>query len=131
MIVTLSDGQAVNVKSVPPFALAVVAAKFPVPDGEKKEIAIALAEQERRQREVAWLIAFEGLAVPEEWQFPDGLRYVGIEPRAGEKGRLLDYIEFGLLQTSADVSKVQTVMYDSAVTEEEIEAAEAVFPDNG
>jgi hypothetical protein len=124
--VTFSNGRIENVYPVPPFALAIVAAMFPA-DGDPATIAA----REQKQRETAWLIGFQGLAVPEDWQFPEGLRYAGIEPRAGEQGRLLDYIEYGLLLRDADIAKTQAVMYGETVTEEEITAAEAVFPGNG
>lgn len=125
MKVLLSNNCSVEVLPVPPFALAVVASRFPGDD------AATIATREQTQRETAWLIALPGLTVPDDWQFPDGLRYAGVEPRAGGAGRLLDYIEYGLLQTNNDILSVQTVMYAETVTEDEIGAAEAVFPDNG
>lgn len=125
MKVLLSGDRSVDVYVVPPFALTAVAARFPGDD------AATVATREQMQRETAWLIAMPGLTVPDDWQFPDGLRYAGVEPRAGGAGRLLDYIEYGLLQTNNDILSVQTVMYAETVTEDEIGAAEAVFPDNG
>lgn len=125
MKVLLSGDRSVDVYVVPPFALTAVAARFPGDD------AATIATREQTQRETAWLIAMPGLTVPDDWQFPDGLRYAGVEPRKGDRGRLLDYIEYGLLQTNNDILSVQAVMYAETVTEDEIGAAEAVFPDNG
>jgi hypothetical protein len=131
--VTLSTGQEIEVLPVPPFALAAVKAAHPPPTNlEPAELAEALATQERLTREVSWLIALPDVEVPEDWEFPRGLRYAGIHPREGEEGRRLDYIEYRLLITHEDLVQVREVMYGAVLSEEEIAAAEATFrPDGG
>lgn len=124
--VTLSNGQTLAVESVPPFALGEVSRRIPASAPEAEEARAALA------REVAWLMALPTLSVPEEWKFPRGLIHAGIQPRDGENGRILDYIEYELLRTHQDIADVQSAMYGTAITEEEISAAEATFqPDGG
>ena len=131
--VTLSTGQTVTVHPVPPFALTAVEARLPIDaDAAAETVQQQMLDRERSLREAAFLIALEGITVPEDWQFPKGLLYADVQPRASEDGRLLDYIEYGLLQTPQDIERVQDVMYGSAVTTAEVEAAEAMFcPDRG
>lgn len=119
--VELSSGVIVVVYPVPPFALTSV---------ETLHCDKGHAERERLVRETAWLLALPNVTPPADWQFPRALEHAGIEPRAGAHGRLLDYIEYGLLATPADVRLVQHAMY-GALAEGEIGAAEAAFRPNG
>lgn len=120
-VVTLSNGQTVEVYPVPPFALTNVEARYP---GGTPE---AVALRERMIRETAWLLALPDVSIPEGWQCPRALQHAGIEPRQGTTGRILDYIEYGLLLTADDIRAVQAAMYGGALTEDEIGAAEATF----
>jgi hypothetical protein len=131
--VTLSTGQEIEVLPVPPFALAAIDTAHPVPENlSPEEARTALATRERIASEAAWLLALPDIEVPESWEFPRGLRYAGLQPREGQEGRLLDYIEYALLATHEDAEQVQRVMYGAALMEEEIAAAEATFrPDGG
>jgi len=133
MDILLSNGQMLIVTPVPPFALAEINRRYPVPANlSATDAQAALAEREKLAREVAWLLALPVVDVPIDWTFPRGLVYAGIQPREGESGRLLDYIEYGLLVTPADIAAVQAVMYGADVTEPEVTAAEATFqPDGG
>jgi hypothetical protein len=127
--VTLSTGQSLAVQPVPPFALAEIERRYAAPhDTLASEDPAARASREKLTREVAWLLALPDVVTPEDWQFPRALRYAGIEPRDGDEGRLLDYIEYALLVTPGDIQAVQAVMYGAALTEDDIGAAEAVFP---
>lgn len=130
--VTLSTGQSVAVQPVPPFALAEIERRYtPAYATAATEDPAARASREKLAREVAWLMALPDVAVPDDWQFPRALRYAGVEPREGDEGRLLDYIEYGLLVTPGDIQAVQAVMYGSALTEDDIGAAETTFPADG
>lgn len=128
MKITLSTGMVIDVRPVPPFALAEIERHYTFPVLEGTELAQAQAARERMTREAAWLMALPDVTVPDDWQFPRGLRYAGIQPREGDDGLLLDYIEFGVLIAPSDIQAVQAVMYSSDLTEEEIGAAEATFP---
>ncbi len=120
-LVTLSNGQTIEVYPVPPFALTNVEARYPATTPE------GIALRERMIRETAWLLALPDVKVPADWQCPRALQHAGIEPRQGETGRMLDYIEYGLLLTADDIRAVQAAMYGGALTEEEIGAAEDSF----
>jgi len=121
--VTLSSGQTLTVKPVPPFVLT---------DAHHALSTLSDSEKDRALRGVALLCALPEIKVPDDWKFPRGLTYAGAVPRAGVDGRLLDYIEYGLLVTPADIAAVQAVMYGADVTEPEVTAAEATFqPDGG
>lgn len=127
--VTLSNGDTVTVQPVPPFTLTVAEARHPIPENlDAEETRAAMAERERVLREVAWLVAFEDLQVPDDWSFPRGLQHAGTEPREGDEGRLLDYVEYSLLKTPSDIQQVQKVMYGEALTEAEVDAAASAFP---
>jgi hypothetical protein len=133
MTLTLSNGIVVEVQSVPPFALAEIERRFSSIEGlEGAELKQAQDARARLAREAAWLMALPDVTVPENWEFPRGLRYAGIQAREGEAGELLDYIEYGLLCTPQDIQDVQRVMYGADLTEEDISTAEATFqPDGG
>ncbi len=131
MMVELSHGP-VEVQPVPPFLYANIEAAHPIPAQLDPEAAAqALAARERLQRETAWLVALAAVTPPAGWRFPAALAYAGLQPREGEAGRKLDYIEYALLATAEDVQRVQAVMYGGALTEAEIGAAEAAFPGDG
>ncbi len=126
--VKLTSGIVVKVLPVPPFALAEVERHFVFADRlEGEEAEAAQSARALMVREAAWLMALPDVEVPEDWVFPRGLRYAGVQPREGEEGRLLDYIEYGLLLTSGDVQAVQATMYESSLTGEELGIAEATF----
>ncbi len=123
--VSLSNGQTLTVHPVPPFAMTAIARSLPANTPE------AQAARERLMQEAAWLMALPGVSVPQDWAFPRGLSYAGIQSREGDEGRLLDYIEYGLLLTPADIQSVQVAMYGTALTEDDIGAAEDTFPADG
>ncbi len=106
-----------DVYPVPPFALTNVEAV----NRDKTP-----AEREHLIRETAWLLALPTVTLPADWQFPAALQYAGINPRSGDVGRKLDYIEYALLATGEDVRIVQMAMY-GALAEDEIGAAEDSF----
>lgn len=127
--ITLSNGKTIEVQPVPPLALNVITARHPLPvDADEAETQSAMQARERLLNEAAWLLALENVEVPDDWSFPTGLLHAGVEPRTGDHGPLLDYIEYGLLATTADVQRVQAAMYGEALTEAEVVAAEATFP---
>jgi hypothetical protein len=131
-LITLSNGQEVEVQPVPPLALSVIGERNPVPENlDAEQTQAAMSAQDRLVNEAAWLMALGHVEVPEDWQFPRGLTYAGIQPREGDAGRVLDYIEYGLLVTTDDLKKVQQAMYGDALTESEVDAAEAIFPNHG
>ena len=133
MIIALSNGEKVDVHPVPPFAMANIEASNSIPanlDGDALEAAIH--SREMLMRDAAWLLALPDVVVPEGWEFPAPLRFAGVYPRENEMyGLKLDYIEYGLLLTPADVEAVQRVMFGAALTEDEIGAAEETFPTDG
>ena len=91
-------------------------------DEQAKSKANALAQ---RKEDVAYLYAFEDWSVPRGWQFPESLRYGGVEPRDGDEGRKLDWIQYELLSSANDFAKAQRAMF--GVTAEEVEAASKSF----
>lgn len=117
--VKLQSGRIIDVHPVPPFAMAELERRH----GKDEDYAGIV-------REVAWLIALDGLQVPDDWQFPRGLLYAGIAPRDEAEGRFLDYVEYGLLTTPADIDAVQAVMYGE-LGQAEVDAAEATFQPAG
>jgi hypothetical protein len=130
--VTFSNGRTEEVQPVPPLAISVIGAQHPIPENlDADETQAAMAARERLINEAAWLMALGHVEVPEDWQFPRGLTYAGIKPREGDEGRVLDYIEYGLLATTEDLEKVQVAMYGDALTEAEVDAAAAIFPGDG
>jgi hypothetical protein len=96
----------------------------------------ALAEAERA-RQTAWaeaslLFGLPDVEVPEGWQPPvEELEYLTggqWKPREGEKGRKLDYIEWGLLAVVGDYQRVQAAINQLAmVSEEAVDAVEVTF----
>lgn len=124
---TLSNGQRVRVLPVPPCALAAIESRFPLPETQDMErFRAAMEARSTALRETGWLMALPEVVVPSEWAFPEALRRVGIEPRTGDDGRRLDYIEYELLRSAEDVRAVQDVMY-GPLGEQEVEAAVATF----
>lgn len=127
MIVKLSTGIEVEVQPVPPLALTNVAALLPLRGLDETTYNAVQAARKRSVQDTAWLLAFPGLRAPDSWQFPLALQHVGLQPREGDTGRLLDYIEYGLLLNNDDIQRVQAVMHDGALTEAEVEAAVETF----
>lgn len=129
--VKLTNGVVITVEPVPPFALNAVERRFTaLVSGDSPESYAARDSMEQMIKEAAWLMAIKDVEVPDSWNFPRGLLYAGVQPREGDDGRLLDYIEYGLLLTPADVQAVQAVMYDSNLTGDELSEAEETFPAN-
>ncbi len=129
--ITLSNGRVVRVCPVPPFALSAVEEKFPLPAEDDSALVTAvLARRERAVRDVAWLCALPDVAVPDDWRFPVALNYAGVEPRPGELGRKIDYIEYELLASTEDVTRVREAMW-GVLSEADVAAAEATFPVSG
>jgi hypothetical protein len=88
-------------------------------------------------RQKAWaegmlLFGLPDVQVPDEWQPPvEELEYLSggqWQPRQGETGRKLDWIEWDLLRVVADYQKVQATINELAmVSEEAVDAIEATF----
>lgn len=131
--VILSSGQPVDVHPVPPFFLTAVQNEYRVDADMAGDSSLAALETRAQAvREAAWLMALPSVIVPAGWKFPFALEYCGIEPREGDVGLWLDYVEYGLLATGDDVRAVQAAMYGAPeVTEDEIRDAEATFPADG
>lgn len=93
--------------------------------------------QAERARQTAWaeaslLFGLPDVQVPEGWEPPaEELEYLTggqWEPRQGDKGRKLDYIEWDLLAVVGDYQRVQAAINQLAmVPEEATDAVEATF----
>lgn len=98
----------------------------------KRELEAANVQRRRVYRDMCLLYALKDVSVPDgdEWmRLP--VRY-GVKPRDGEDGRKLDYLEYGLLVTQADMDAVFTVInHLSFADPERIAAIEASFRRNG
>ena len=82
--------------------------------------------------EASLLFGLPDVEVPDGWQPPvEELEYLTDgqwQPRQGEAGRRLDYIEWDLLRVVADYQKVQAAINELAmVSEEATDAIEATF----
>ena len=96
----------------------------------------ALREAERA-RQTAWaeaslLFGLPDMQVPDGWEPPtEELEYLTggqWQPRQGEKGRKLDYLEWELLAVVGDYQRVQAAINQLAmVSEEAVDAVEATF----
>lgn len=125
--ITLSNGRRVRVLPVPPFAVAAVESRFPLPEAEDHErFRQALEARAAAVRETGWLMALPEVTVPDGWQFPDALERVGIHAREGEVGQRLDYIEYDLLRSTDDVRAVLDIMH-GPIAEAEVAQAVATF----
>lgn len=96
-----------------------------------RELAAAEERRGHLVHEFSLLYAFEGLAVPEDWEPPRlALAHAGLSAREGEAGRLLDYVEFALLVTEEDVKQASRAMHGESapLTEVEVAAAEKFRP---
>jgi hypothetical protein len=135
--VTFSNGEEHEVLRVPPYALRRVGADHPLPDlpepdapDFEERVAEVNALYEARGRllhETSLLMALPDVEVPEDWAFPRGLRHGGVEPRQGENGTWLDYVEYGLLRTQEDIEALQDAMHGKPLSREEVTAAEETF----
>jgi len=96
------------------------------------------AKREAEQaRQMAWaeaslLFGLPDVQVPDGWEPPtEELEYLTggqWQPRQGEKGRKLDYIEWELLAVVGDYQRVQAAINQLAmVSEEAVDAVEATF----
>lgn len=95
-----------------------------------------LAETQRK-RWAAWaegqlLFGLPDVVVPEGWEPPtDDIQYLDPdwEPKGGERGRKLDYLEWGLLSDPADWALFFATINELAgVSEEATDAVEETFP---
>jgi hypothetical protein len=153
--VELSTGVTVTVAPVPQKMYDIIRTKYPDPPvpvleddrtatGEpirfenRKDPNYLRALQEAEQaRQVAWaeamlLFGLPEVQVPDGWQPPiEELEYLTDgqwEPRQGDTGRKLDYIEWDLLRVMADYQKVQAAINQLAmISEEAVAAIEATF----
>jgi hypothetical protein len=67
--------------------------------------------------------------VPKGWKIPQRLTRVGIKPSESELGRAGDFIKYGLLKTTNDLSQIQSIIFGTKMlTESEVEAAADLFP---
>jgi hypothetical protein len=156
--IKLSDGRGVRVYAPPTIKIAeMVARKYPLPDvpvveeetraGKTIRMTIDddpayLAEVERvetqRNQETAALsslFTFRDERPPEEFdaetELGDLVRYIDPEwqPRLGQSGRKLDWVEWVLLANPADAIAVQnTIAEMMGISLEVVEQVEATFP---
>lgn len=88
-----------------------------------------LKAQKRERASLLW--AFAGLEVPDDWNPPEmALRAAGVEPAGPDKPveRLLQYIRYGLIQSSDDDMAVFKAMWgQQAVNADDVEQAEKDF----
>jgi len=154
--VELSTGVTVTVAPVPQKVYDVIRMKHPDPpvpvveddrtatgeamrfeNREDPEYRRKLREAEQA-RQTSWaeaslLFGLPEVEVPDGWKPPsEELEYMTDgqwQPRQGEKGRKLDYIEWELLAVVADYQKVQRTINELAmVSEEAADAIEDTFP---
>lgn len=153
--VKLSTGVTVTVAPVPQKIYDVIRMKHPDPSVpileddrtatgepmrfENREDADYLqAKREVNQaRQTAWaeamlLFGLPEVQAPDEWQPPaEELEYLSggqWQPRQGDTGHKLDWIEWDLLRVVTDYQKVQAAINELAgVSEEAVDAIEATF----
>lgn len=153
--VKLSTGVTVTVAPVPQKIYDVIRMKHPDPpvpvlEDDRTATGEAMRYENRddpdykealreakRARQTAWaeaslLFGLPEVQVPDSWQPPfEELEYLTDgqwEPRQGEKGRKLDYIEWKLLAVVGDYQKVQAAINQLAmVSEEAVDAIEDTF----
>lgn len=155
--ITLSSGETVTVYPVPQKVYDLLVVKYPYPPipiieisgedtatGEPMRMAkssdpdynrqCAEIDQRRMEEwgEVQFLWALRDVEVPDGWKPPlASIQYIlpDWEPRQGEMGRKLDYIEWGLLQNPGDVTRVQRAINElGGIDEEVVKAIESTFP---
>lgn len=139
--VTLDSGEQIPVHPVPAFALAEVESHYrveapPPPDSSERQDWEQQAVEVARQREAAvteavLLIALRDVPTPDDWEFPDYLRNAGVTPREGERGRRLDWLQYGLLVTPRDIAEVARAAVATPVRDDAIQSALAMFPGRG
>lgn len=150
MRVALPCGVSLEVSGAPPLKRAAVLAAFPLPeppsvrirradggfdlwpDREDPAYRAALWEAYKAREAALWrfylLECLPGLEVPAGDAWRADLSALGIKPRAGEAGRRLDFCEFCILQTQADVDALRDAFRRANEGEPaDREAAEAWF----
>ena len=67
---------------------------------------------------------------PKGWKFPPFLVAYGKKPRAGKRGKRVDFIKYTLITQAQDMEAVQMAMYGMSkpLTREEVDAAADLFP---
>lgn len=67
--------------------------------------------------------------VAKNWQFPERLLRVGLQPAEDDMGRTADFIQYELLQTAGDLTAISEVAFGPVeeLTEDEVEATEEFF----
>jgi hypothetical protein len=153
--VKLSTGVVVTVHPVPQKIYDVIRMKHPDPpvpileddrtatgepmrfehrDDPDYKAALREAEQARQTAwaEASLLFGLPDVEVPDGWEPPvEELEYLTDgqwEPRRGEQGRKLDYMEWDLLAVVGDYQRVQAAINQLAmVSEEAADAVEATF----
>ena len=92
----------------------------------------------KAQRNLKWgegqlLFGLPNIRVPEDWEPPtDDIQYFDPDwqPRPGEKGRKIDYIEWELLKNPKDMGLFFTTIYELAGLEGELEEAAGAVEDS-
>lgn len=108
--------------------------RYENPDDPDYKQALREAEQARQTAwaEASLLFGLPEVEVPEGWEPPvEELEYLTggqWEPRQGEQGRKLDYIEWDLLSVVGDYQRVQAAINELAmVSEKAVDAVEGTF----
>jgi hypothetical protein len=157
--VELSNGETVTVYPIPQKVYDLTRKKHPYPPvpiveigaedtatGETMRVAKESDPEYKRQcaevdhmRIEDWaegqlLWGLRDVKPPKDWEPPaEMLRYMdpNWQPRKGELGRKLDYIEWDLLQNAGDMIKVQRAINElTGIDEEAAETVEETFPDS-
>lgn len=134
--VTLTTGQTITVRAVPPFLTMRVARRFPIPEPpritiksklpgavtevmeqpEDPEYVKAVAELINKRAEaiddVVWLYSLPDIepATDDSWKLDVELADPEMTWRDGERGYRLDYIQYVLLANRADYNTVREAM---------------------
>jgi len=129
MEVRLSSGVVLRVQGAPPLKRAAVLAAHPIPDppllklkradggydlwpnerdpGYLADLAIAYRAREAALWDFYCIECLPETRPPDDDDWRDGLRWLGVPLRSGPQGRKLDYVEFELCQTQADVETLR------------------------
>lgn len=150
MQIRLSSGVVLEVTGAPPLKRAAVLAAHPIPDPPLLKLKRAdggydlwpnerdpgyladLASAYRAREAALWdfycVECLPGVEPPAEDDWREGLRWMGVPLRPGSRGRKLDFVEFELCRTQADVERLRAGFRQANDgTPEDREAAEAFF----
>jgi hypothetical protein len=126
--ITFSNGRTENVYGVPQLLLARLDTLPDFQIGVDDAVETVIDKQrllEAAKSDLAYLLAFKDVRVPDGWKFSAEARAAGLVPRDGDEGRKVDYIEQEILTTGRDAMAAQAAMF--ALTDEEVNAAGALF----